>query len=83
MRADLILYERAGCHLCEDIRVLLDEVLGREGYRRVDVDESDDLVLRYGFRVPVLASGGRDLLEAPITAAEVREVVRQLIGRER
>lgn len=69
---EIVLYERAGCHLCDEVRVLLDAMLGPDRYLRVDVDSHDDLVLRYGFRVPVLAIDGVDRLEAPMTADEVR-----------
>jgi len=68
----VILYERAGCHLCEETRLLLDALLGRDGYDRVDIEADDDLVVRYGFRIPVISLDGMDRLEAPITAADVR-----------
>ena len=74
----LILYEREGCHLCEQARVLLDEMLGMDRYERVDIEADDDLVLRYGFRLPVLALDGADRLEAPITAPDLRALVAEL-----
>jgi hypothetical protein len=75
---EVILYERPGCHLCEEVRVLLDSMLGPDRYLRIDVDGSDDLVLRYGFRVPVIATDGTDRLEAPMTADDVRALVGSL-----
>ena len=72
------LYERDGCHLCEDARVLLDEMLGSDGYERVDIEADDALVLRYGFRIPVIGLDGVDRLEAPITAPDLRAVVSEL-----
>ena len=75
MRGRLILYERAECHFCEETRVLLDEMIGPDRYERVDIDTSDDLVLRYGFRVPVIAVDGVDRLEAPITGPDLRAVL--------
>jgi hypothetical protein len=74
----VILYERDGCHLCDDARVLLDEMLGTDGYARVDIETDDALVLRYGFRIPVVALDGVDRLEAPITAPDIRELVAHL-----
>ncbi len=70
------LYQRAGCHLCEEARVLLDEMLGEDGYARVDVDVDDELVMRYGFRVPVVNVDGVDRLEAPMTNGELRSLFR-------
>jgi hypothetical protein len=72
----LILYERAGCHLCEEAASLLDAVLGAGSYARVDIDADDDLVVRYGFRVPVVNLDGVDRLEAPMTAGELAALVR-------
>jgi glutaredoxin len=78
MSPQVILYERDGCHLCEEARALLDETIGPNRYARVDIDASDELVLRYGFRVPVVAIDGVDRLEAPMTADELRSLARSL-----
>jgi hypothetical protein len=67
----VILYERAGCHLCQEVGVQLDEMLGRDAYQRIDIDTDDDLVVRYGFRVPVLAVDGIDRLEGQIGPDEL------------
>jgi len=71
-RSGVTLYERDGCHLCDEARVLLDEMIGPDRYARVHIEAYDDLVLRYGFRVPVVALDGVDRLEAPITAPDLR-----------
>jgi hypothetical protein len=78
MKARVVLYERAGCHLCDEARVLLDEMIGPDRYDRVDIELSDDLVVRYGFRVPVIAVDGVDRLEAPISAPDLREALEGL-----
>jgi hypothetical protein len=72
------LYEREGCHLCDEARVLLDEMLTTDGYARVDIEADDDLVLRYGFRIPVIGLDGVDRLEAPITAPDLRALLAEL-----
>ena len=76
--ARLILYERDGCHLCEEARVLLDEMLGPDRYTRVDIDADDDLVISYGFRIPVIALDGIDQLDGPITAVDLRAILPRL-----
>ena len=76
----LILYERDGCHLCEEARVLLDGMLGLDRYERVDIEADDDLVVRYGFRIPVIAVDGADRLEAPINAPDLRALIAELDG---
>jgi hypothetical protein len=72
------LYERDGCHLCDEACVLLDEMLGAGGYARVDIEADDGLVLRYGFRIPVIGLDGVDRLEAPITVPDLRALVAEL-----
>ncbi len=77
MNGRVTLYERRDCHLCEEARQVLDALIGADRYERVDVDASDELVVRYGFRVPVVAVDGIDRLEAPMTAEELAS----LLGR--
>jgi hypothetical protein len=74
----IVLYERAGCHLCEEAAVLLDEMLGADRYDRVDIDTDDDLLVRYGHRIPVVTVDGVERLEVPITGPDVRALVARL-----
>lgn len=76
----VILYERDGCHLCDEARVLLDEMLGPDRYARVDIEADDSLILRYGFRIPVVALDGADRLEAPITAPDLRALLAEMVA---
>jgi hypothetical protein len=78
MKARVTLYERRDCHLCEEVRQVMDALIGPDRYERVDVDASDELVVRYGLRVPVVAVDGVDRLEAPITAEDLRSLLGRL-----
>ena len=71
----VVLYERAGCHLCDEVRVLLDGMLGEGRYERIDIETADALILQYGFRVPVITLDGVDRLEAPMTEGELRSLL--------
>jgi hypothetical protein len=71
----VILYERAGCHLCEEAAELLDEMIGSDRYDRLDIEADDDLLLRYGHRIPVTTVDDRERLELVITGADVRALV--------
>ena len=55
----LTVYERSGCHLCDDMVSTLSEWKEELGFEieRIDVDTSPGLAARYGTRVPVLAYG--------------------------
>ena len=70
-----VLYVREGCHLCEDAGVLLNEMLGTDGWDAIDIASDDDLLLRYAHRIPVLAIGGEDRLELVITRPDIAEAL--------
>ena len=50
----LTLYQRAGCHLCEEMLEALAPWSGQLRLRLVDVDTSPELQRSYGELVPVL-----------------------------
>jgi glutaredoxin len=67
------LYERAGCHLCEEThralrRIGLDRPLAIE---RVDIAADPALELRYIVRIPVLAANGAELDAAGLADREI------------
>lgn len=47
---------RAGCHLCDEARPLVQSAAARAKVEidEVDIESSDDLVARYGLRIPVV-----------------------------
>ena len=65
------LYVREGCHLCEDASVLLDDMLGTDGWDAVEIDTADDLLVRYAHRIPVLVVDGEEWAELIITRPDV------------
>lgn len=68
----VVLYTRAGCHLCEDMKAEIARAGARELYalREVDVDVDPALVERFGRSVPVLEIAGRTAFKGRLTAAE-------------
>jgi len=70
-----VLYVREGCHLCEDAGVLLDEMLGPDGWEAIDIASDDDLLVRYAHRIPVLAIEGEDRLELVISRPDLVEAL--------
>lgn len=77
----MVLYERPGCHLCDDAAQLLDAMSARHGFelRRVDIESDDALLLRYGLEIPVVAlADGTELARAPIDAAALRRTLAAL-----
>lgn len=56
----LVLYGRAGCHLCADAARALDRVGRRVKIEvaEVDIDSQDRLVAEYAIRIPVVVAAG-------------------------
>jgi glutaredoxin len=49
-------YTKAGCHLCEDARDMLDEIAAQTIYELTEIDIRRDTALfeRYRYRIPVI-----------------------------
>ena len=83
---DLVLYSRAGCHLCDEardlLRALLDERAGQglTAPRLTDIDiESDpDLERRFFSTIPVVELGDRRL-ELATSAAKLRRLLADVL----
>jgi hypothetical protein len=66
---DLVLYGKPGCHLCDDARIALGQVLQERagaglpnpGLRELDILGDAQLAERYRDWIPVLAIGDREL----------------------
>lgn len=54
----IYLYSTAGCHLCEMAREIVSPLLNNYSLylEEIDIAESDELIERYGVRIPVLKS---------------------------
>lgn len=59
--AELLLFTRDGCHLCEQVEHMLQ--LAGIAWRAVDIECDPGLEQRYGLRIPVLRhpGSGREL----------------------
>ena len=57
----VVLLGRAGCHLCEEARAVVERVTAElgVGWQERSVDEDPDLVRRYGEQIPVTFVDGR------------------------
>ncbi|KAA1419529.1 glutaredoxin family protein [Nocardioides humilatus] len=57
----ITLYSRPGCHLCDDARVLIEQVCAElgEGYVEVSIDGDADLESRFGHEIPVTFIDGK------------------------
>lgn len=65
MPAQLSLYTRHGCHLCEDMERMLSELAMELDFETeiIPVDNNLELAQGYGHRVPVLMMGDNVICE--------------------
>jgi glutaredoxin len=77
----ITLYGRTDCHLCHDMRAVVDEV-ARDvplALDEVDVDSDPSLASAYGEEVPVLCIEGRKAFKYRVDA----KTLRARLARER
>ena len=74
--ADVVVYSRVGCGLCQRAEALVRSLAGpSDVVRVVDVDTDPDLHRRYTVRVPVVSVDGREVAELHITADDLAGVL--------
>jgi glutaredoxin len=61
-------YTKAGCHLCEEARDMLDDIAAETAYEltEVDIRSNPDIFEQYRYRIPVIIINGETLLEGRI-----------------
>jgi len=73
--ADVVVYSRPGCHLCEEALEQIVALHG-EGYRftlhEVDIESNDLLLRRYLERIPVVEVDGIEVSELILDRAAVK-----------
>jgi glutaredoxin len=75
MKAQLLLYTRKDCCLCEEMKSTLSRVAGHVPFAlaEIDVDTSPVLQEKYGNDVPVLFINGRKAFKYRLTARELEQ----------
>lgn len=71
----LLLLGRPGCHLCHEMRGVVERVLRGRGVALTERNIEDDAALlrRYALAIPVLLYGETELARHRTSAAELRE----------
>lgn len=72
----VVMYTRAGCHLCDEAWVLLEEMRAEYGFdlEAIEVDSKADLAGLYGERVPVVAVNGKERMWGKINRILLRRL---------
>ncbi|MGH9362875.1 MAG: glutaredoxin family protein [Thermoanaerobaculia bacterium] len=71
------LVTRAGCHLCDEMAALLDQILAAHGLTWTPVNVDADLTLRarFGEVVPVLLRDGTPVAKVRVERRELERIV--------
>ncbi len=83
---DLVLYSRAGCHLCDEARELLQALLderARQGLTtprldEIDIESDPELERRFFTTIPVVELGDRRV-ELATSAAKLRRLLADVL----
>jgi glutaredoxin len=70
----LQLYGRAGCHLCDDARAIVQRIGADHPFvlQEVDIESDDALLKAYLERIPVLVLDGEELYDFFVDEADLR-----------
>jgi glutaredoxin len=69
---DVIVYSRANCHLCDEVKDTLRRLTGRAPFtwREIDIDTDPELLARYNEEVPVVLIDGRKAFKYHMSEAD-------------
>jgi glutaredoxin len=70
----VIFYTKAGCHLCDDARDLLEELAAEIIFELTEIDIRTDPTIfeTYRYRIPVLLIDGQHIVEGRISENDLR-----------
>jgi thioredoxin-like negative regulator of GroEL len=75
----LTLYSRPGCHLCEEMKAVVQRAAAGSDARvtieEVDISTDPDLEARYGLEIPVLLVDGRKAAKFRVTEQELARML--------
>jgi len=75
----VILYAKAGCHLCDEAREYLEDLAVSYAFTldEIDIRRDETLFERYRYRIPVVTVDGVERLEGRIAAEDVAALGRE------
>jgi len=70
-------YTKAGCHLCEEARDMLDDIAALTTYEltEIDIRGNPDIFEKYRYRIPVIIVNGDTLLEGRIEFRDLAKAI--------
>ena len=79
-KANVTLYTRPGCHLCEEAKaeMLAADCEGEYVLEEVNIDTDPALKERYGLEIPVILINGTKAFKYRLTAKEFKEKLKRI-----
>lgn len=71
-------YTKAGCHLCEEARDMLDDIAAQTPYEltEIDIRSNPEIFEEYRYRIPVIIVNNDTLLEGRIEFRDLANAFR-------
>jgi glutaredoxin len=78
-KAQVIIYSRPGCHLCDDAKQAIEGAGCQNEYtlEEINIESDPDLVNCYQYDIPVVTINGFEAFRHRLTAEEFRERLRR------
>jgi glutaredoxin len=72
--AEVVLYGRPGCHLCDDALAVLERVRADTAFdlRTVNIEDDDAMLRAYLERIPVVTVDGEEVYDYHVDEADLR-----------
>lgn len=80
----VVFYTKAGCHLCEHARDMLDDIASEVDYHLTEIDIRSDPAIfeQYRYRIPVLILNETLVVEGRIEYSELVSAFEQINGKQ-
>lgn len=80
----LTLYSRPGCHLCDEMKAVVQRVVRAHGepvtIEEIDISTDTALEARYGLEIPVLLVDGRKVAKYRMTEEDLTRMLQSRAG---
>lgn len=81
----LTIYTRPGCHLCEEMKVIVERVVRETRteaqIQEVNIASDPDLAERYGLEIPVLLVNGKRAAKYRVSEKELTRILMSRAGK--
>jgi glutaredoxin len=76
-KAQVIIYSRPGCHLCDEAKQTIEAAgcLNKYTLDEINIESDPDLLSRYQYDIPVITINGKEAFRHRLTVEEFRSAM--------